>query len=72
MYKTQLVTTKGEIIRTFYSNSRPAYQIYSTMGNVEITYTDNEHSFTIIGNFNVIVEKVEEVEEDDKLLGVPN
>ena len=69
MYKTQLVTTKGEVIRTFYSNSRPAYQIYSAMGNVEITYTDNEHSFTIIGNFNVIVEKVE---ESNQVLGVPN
>jgi hypothetical protein len=63
MYKTQLVTTKGEVIRTFISKSRPASQTTSTMGGVEIHYTDSETSFTIIGNFNVIVEKVEEIEQ---------
>jgi hypothetical protein len=62
MYKTQLVTTKGEIIRTFISRSRPATQSVSTMGGVEISYTDAETSFTIIGNFNVIVEKMDEQE----------
>ena len=62
MYRTQLVTTKGEVIRTFYSKSRPATQSTSTMGSVEITYTDNETSFTIIGNFNVIVEKLDETQ----------
>ena len=60
MYKTQLVTTKGEVIRTFISSSKPATQAYSTMGGVEVNYTDVETSFTIIGNFNVIVEKFEE------------
>jgi len=34
MYKTQLVTTKGEVIRTFISASKPASQAYSTMGGV--------------------------------------
>ena len=58
MYRTQLVTTKGEVIRTFISTTRPAYQCYTAMGNVEITYTDSETSFVIIGNFNVIVEKM--------------
>jgi len=32
------------------------------MGGVEISYTDAETSFTIIGNFNVIVEKMDEQE----------
>jgi len=63
MYRTQLVTTKGEVIRTFYSESRPATQSYSNMGNVEVSYQDAENSFTIMGNFNVIVEKIEEKEE---------
>ena len=60
MYKTQLVTTKGDVIRTFISASKPATQAYSTMGGVEVNYTDADTSFTIIGNFNIIVEKVEE------------
>ncbi len=60
MYKTQLVTTKGEVIRTFVSASKPASQAYSTMGGVEVNYTDATTSFTIIGNFNIIVEKVED------------
>jgi len=63
MYKTQLVTTKGEVIRTFYSELRPATTAYSNMGDVEISYTDSENSFTIMGNFNVIVEKVDKKEE---------
>jgi hypothetical protein len=62
MYKTQLVTTKGEIIRTFISKSRPATQSVSTMGGVEVNYTDADTSFTIIGNFNIIVEKVDDEE----------
>jgi hypothetical protein len=62
MYRTQLVTTKGEVIRTFISQTRPAYQCYTAMGNVEITYTDSESSFVIIGNFNVIVEKIDDKE----------
>ena len=60
MYKTQLVTTKGDVIRTFISSSKPATQAYSTMGGVEVNYMYAETIFTIIGNFNVIVEKVEE------------
>ena len=33
------------------------------MGNVEVSYQDAENSFTIMGNFNVIVEKVDKKEE---------
>ena len=63
MYRTQLVTTKGEVIRTFYSRLRPATTPYSNMGDVEVSYTDNEESFSIMGNFNVIIEKVDKKEE---------
>jgi len=63
MYRTQLVTTKGEVIRTFYSGSRPATTPYSNMGDVEVSYTDSEESFSIMGNFNVIIEKVDKKEE---------
>lgn len=59
IYRTQIVTTKGDIIRTFYSGSHPATSAYSNMGNVEVSYKDNDTSFTIMGNFNVIVEKVD-------------
>ena len=62
MYKTQLVTTKGEVIRTFISSSRPATQSISTMGGVEVNYTDATTSFSIMGNFNVIIEKVDDQE----------
>lgn len=62
IFRTQLITTKGDVIRTFYSSSRPSTSAYSNMGNVEITYHDSETSFTIMGNFNVIVEKVEKEE----------
>ena len=62
MYKTELVTTKGEVIRTFISSSRPATQSISTMGGVEVNYTDATTSFTIMGNFNVIIEKVDVLE----------
>ena len=64
MYKTQLVTTKGDSIRTFVSSSRPATRFGSE--GVEITYTDSDTSFTIMGSWNVIIEKV--VEEDEKNL----
>ncbi len=67
MYRTQLVTTKGEVIRTFISGSRPATQSISTMGGVEVNYTDATTSFSIMGNFNVIIEKVEESELVEKL-----
>jgi len=58
MYKTQLVTTKGDSIRTFVSSSRPATRFGSE--GVEITYTDNDTSFTIMGSWNVIIEKIVE------------
>ena len=58
MYKTQLVTTKGDSIRTFISSSRPATRFGSE--GVEITYTDNDNSFTIMGSWNVIIEKIVE------------
>ena len=61
MYKTQLVTTKGDSIRTFVSSSRPATRFGSE--GVEITYTDNDTSFTIMGSWNVIIEKVDEKKE---------
>lgn len=73
MYKTQLVTTKGEVIRTFISKSRPSSQTTSTMGGVEINYVDSETSFTIIGNFNVIVEKMDPNEYlVNQIVGIPN
>ena len=61
MFKTQLVTTKGDSIRTFVSSSRPATRFGSE--GVEITYTDSENSFTIMGSWNVIIEKVDEKTE---------
>jgi hypothetical protein len=58
MYKTQLVTTKGDAIRTFISSSRPATRFGSE--GVEINFQDSETSFTIMGSWNVIIEKVDE------------
>ena len=63
MYRTQLVTTKGDAIRTFISSSHPATRFGSE--GVEIIYTDNNTSFTIMGNWNVIIEKVDEENEKD-------
>lgn len=60
MYKTQLVTTKGDSIRTFYSSSRPATRFGSE--GVEISYQDSDNSFTIMGSWNVIVEKMNDEE----------
>ena len=60
MYKTQLVTTKGDAIRTFISSSRPATRFGSE--GVEINFQDSETSFTIMGSWNVIIEKVNEKE----------
>lgn len=57
-YKTQLVTTKGEVIRTFISLSKPSVRFGSE--GTEITYCDSETCFTIIGQWNCIIEKVEE------------
>jgi hypothetical protein len=56
MYKTQLVTTKGDAIRTFISSSRPASRFGSE--GVEINFQDNDTSFTIMGSWNVIIEKI--------------
>lgn len=66
MYKTQLVTTKGDSIRTFYSSSRPATRFGSE--GVEISYQDSDNSFTIMGSWNVIVEKMndEEIKQHKK------
>jgi hypothetical protein len=61
MYKTQLVTTKGDAIRTFISSSRPATRFGSE--GVEISYQDSDTSFTIMGSWNVIIEKVDEKKE---------
>jgi len=58
MYKTQLVTTKGDAIRTFISSSRPATRFGSE--GVEINFQDSETSFTIMGSWNVIIEKINE------------
>jgi len=65
MYKTQLVTTKGDAIRTFISSSRPATRFGSE--GVEINFQDSETSFTIMGSWNVIIEKIKE--EEKQLLG---
>ena len=56
MFKTQLVTTKGDSIRTFYSSSRPATRFGSE--GVEISYQDSDTSFTVMGSWNVIIEKI--------------
>ena len=58
MFKTQLVTTKGDAIRTFISSSRPSTRFGSE--GCEINFTDSETSFTIIGSWNVIIEKIKE------------
>ena len=55
MFKTQLVSTKGEVIRCFVSSSRPQTRFGSE--GVEINYMDNSTSFTIMGSFNVIIEE---------------
>jgi hypothetical protein len=60
MYKTQLVTTKGDAIRTFISSSRPATRFGSE--GVEINFQDSETSFTIMGSWNVIIEKLNDIE----------
>ena len=57
MYKTQLVTTKGDSIRTFISSSRPATRFGSE--GVEIRSNDDKNNFMVMGSFNVIVEQVE-------------
>lgn len=55
MFKTQLVSTKGDVIRTFISASRPQTRFGSE--GCEINYMDNTTSFSIMGSFNVIIEE---------------
>jgi hypothetical protein len=55
MFKTQLVSTKGDVMRTFISSSRPQTRFGSE--GVEINYMDSSNSFTIMGSFNVIIEE---------------
>jgi hypothetical protein len=55
MFKTQLVSTKGDVMRTFISSSRPQTRFGSE--GVEINYMDSNNSFTIMGSFNVIIEE---------------
>jgi hypothetical protein len=55
MFKTQLVSTKGDVIRTFISSSRPSTRFGSE--GVEINYMDSNSSFCIMGSFNVIIEE---------------
>jgi hypothetical protein len=57
MFKTQLVTSKGDVIRTFVSSSRPSTRFGSE--GVEIRSNDFENDFSIMGSFNVIIEEVE-------------
>jgi hypothetical protein len=57
-YKTQLVTTKGEVIRTFISSSKPAVRFASE--GCEINYQDSDTCFTILGSWNCIIEKVDD------------
>jgi hypothetical protein len=58
MFKTQLVSTKGDVMRTFISSSRPQTRFGSE--GCEINYIDNDTCFSIMGSWNVIIEKVEE------------
>ena len=55
MFKTQLVSTIGDVIRTFISSSRPSTRFGSE--GVEINYMDSQSSFCIMGSFNVIIEE---------------
>ncbi len=57
MFKTQLVTSKGDVIKTFISSSRPSTRFGSE--GVEIRSNDDKNNFMVMGSFNVIVEEVE-------------
>ena len=57
MFKTQLVTSKGDVIKTFISSSRPSTRFGSE--GVEIRSNDDKNNFMVMGSFNVIVEQVE-------------
>lgn len=53
-FKTQLVSTKGDIIKSFISSSRPSTRFGSE--GVEVRSNDPDNDFTIMGSFNVIIE----------------
>ena len=57
MFKTQLVTSKGDVIKTFISGSRPSTRFGSE--GVEIRSNDDKNNFMVMGSFNVIVEEIE-------------
>ncbi len=57
MFKTQLVTSKGDVIKTFISASRPSTRFGSE--GVEIRSNDDKNNFMVMGSFNVIVEQME-------------
>lgn len=54
MFKTQLVTSKGDVIKSFISSSRPSTRFGSE--GVEVRSNDPDNDFTIMGSFNVIIE----------------
>ena len=58
MFRTELVSTKGEVLRTFISSSRPSARISSD--GVEIRSNDFKNDFSVMGSFNVIIEEVTE------------
>lgn len=53
MFKTQLVTSKGDVIKSFISSSRPSTRFGSE--GVEIRSNDPDYDFTIMGSFNVVI-----------------
>ena len=55
MFKTQLVTSKGDVIKTFISSSRPSTRFGSE--GTEVRSNDPDNDFTIMGSFNVIVQQ---------------
>ena len=57
MFKTQLVTSKGDVIKSFISGSRPSTRFGSE--GVEVRSNDIGNDFTVMGSFNVIIEEVE-------------
>ncbi len=57
MFKTQLVTSKGDVIKTFISSSRPSTRFGSE--GTEIRSNDDKNSFHIMGTFNTIIEEIE-------------
>jgi hypothetical protein len=57
MFKTQIVTSKGDVIKTFVSSSRPSTRFASE--GTEIRSNDELNNFHIMGTFNVIIEEIE-------------